>query len=79
MDLKPLTRVQLGILRALSDGLPHHKSDLKACLYDEMAEDGAVRKHICDIRKHVKLKGRDICHTFIKGRCYYILVKLLRK
>lgn len=54
------TPTEQRILRVLSDGMPHHRNELIAVLWDEMTTDVTVRQHIFRIRKKLSPIGQDI-------------------
>lgn len=57
---KSYTPTQARILKVLSDGLSHTKTELKGCIDDELAEmDSTIENHIHKLRK-VLPRGQDI-------------------
>ena len=68
------------ILQVLSDGLPHSKKELIPCLSDELSikPNAAVRQHISNLRKILKLRGETIvCELGYHGQIFYRHVRLL--
>lgn len=60
-NLRP---VESRMYRLLSDGKRHRKSELKACLDDELADGmGAVRVHICNLRKKLPPERIILCEV----------------
>ena len=71
------TKTQLKMLAVLSDGMPHSKEELHACLPDELSSLEAVETHLCYIRRHLRPKGQDIICEFIRRQRKYRHVQLL--
>lgn len=71
------TKTQNAILAVLSDGQPHTREELHRCLPDDMTEMSAVRVHVCNIRKVLRLKGQDIVCELKNGRIHYRHVRIL--
>lgn len=69
--------VRQRILVLLSDGMPHSKDEIRACLYDELGSDSTIKCHISHIRTGLRRKGEDILIQFISNRIYYRHVRLL--
>ncbi len=76
--LKPLSQIQLAMLKVLSDGLPHKKKELHACLFDDLGSMKNIHAHITSIRKHLRTKGQDVICEYFKRKIHYRHVKLLR-
>lgn len=69
MDPSKFTPVQLKMLEVLSDGRPHTKEELHACLADELGPLRNICAHITGIRKQLQRRGEDIeCIAPAKGR-----------
>ena len=51
IPLDRFTPTERRIVTLLADGFAHAHSELKGCLDDELAEDAAVKVHVCNIRK----------------------------
>ena len=67
------------MLELLSDGLPHTREELHACLWDENANLSTVKVHISIIRRTLRPLGEDIvCVLFgYPLRVHYRQVKML--
>lgn len=74
-----LTPTQLRILELLSDGRPHTRREMHACLDDDLAQPTAFERHLTGMRKILRPKGEDIlCQRCRNGQdSYYVLVRLL--
>ena len=79
MNFDQLTPTHQRMIRVLMDGLPHHRSELHACLDDELSGRTAVNKQLCTLRKITRTHGMDvICRAFGGRRRYqFQLVRLL--
>lgn len=73
----PFTPTQRRILEVLSDGMWHHREELKKCLYDELSRLKAVRDHISNMRKVLRPLGNDIICELANRRIGYRLVRLV--
>lgn len=73
------TKTQNAILCVLADGQPHTRKELHGCLPDEMTELSAVRVHICNIRKTLRLRGEDIICELHKRAIHYRHVKIISR
>lgn len=71
------TPTQLRILQVLADGMRHHKTELHACLDDELARVDTVLFHIANIRKILRTIGQDIVCESLGRKCVYRQVRLL--
>lgn len=71
------TPTQRKMLAVLSDGLPHSKVELHACLHDDLGEMSNIRVHLANVRKHLRPKGQDVLTQFINRRLHYRLVRLI--
>lgn len=74
-----LTPIQQQMLMLLSDGQPHTRHELRACLNDEQAELSTVKVHISRIRKHLRPRQQDIICELRHNRICYRHVQLLPK
>ena len=72
-----LSHVQQKMLAVLSDGLPHHRSELHACLWDDQGPIGNIKPHLNMIRKVLRPKGEDIVCIFLHRRICYRHIRLL--
>ena len=71
------TPTQRRMLAVLSDGLPHTRLELAACLEDELAKPSAVKKHLYLMRKVLRAQGQTILCEFDLKRPRYRHVILL--
>jgi hypothetical protein len=72
------TPTQRAILSVLSDGEPHGRDELVACLSDDLANPNAIHYHLCPLRKILRAKGEDIICEYTKRRAQrYRHVRLL--
>ncbi len=71
------TKTETAILALLSDGEPHTRAELRACLSDDMAAESAVRLHVMRIRRKLKPVGEHIVCEWVQRRCEYRHVRLL--
>jgi hypothetical protein len=71
------TPTQARMLKVLSDGMPHHRDELKACLHDELGSVSNIKAHLTAIRARLRRSGQDIVCQFHNGRYYYRHVVLL--
>jgi hypothetical protein len=72
-----LTVTQLKMLEVLSDGRPHQKTELHACLSDDLAQMSALTPHLVAIRKMLRLQGEEVVCEFINRQRLYRHVRLL--
>jgi hypothetical protein len=72
-----LPPVQRKMLALLSDGLPHSREELHACLADELGPITNVAPHVSMIRRAVRLNGEEIVCEYVKRRICYRHVRLL--
>lgn len=71
-----LTPTQVKMLAILVDGLPHSRSELFGCLWDDQSLDSSIQAHISKLRK--KLRPRyAILLEFCNREFMYRLVRLL--
>lgn len=64
------TPTQQRILKVLSDGLSHSKSDLVACLGDDRAGPNTLSVHLTLLRRLLRPHGQDIVCEFRYGHLY---------
>jgi hypothetical protein len=76
VDIK-FTPTQQRLLKVLSDGMPHKREELMACLADGLSNPVTVNNHLADIRKFLRLIGQDIICEFIHRQRQYRHVRLL--
>lgn len=55
-----LTPTERRIFELLSDGRPHRKQELFACMDDELAEWTAVKRRLTCLRKKIRDDGLEI-------------------
>jgi hypothetical protein len=71
------TLTQRILVEVLKDGQPHKRADLMEYLPDNLSSSGALRFHICNIRKILKTRGMDIvCVWHRKCWCYRMMREL---
>lgn len=75
--LKEHTPTQRRMLAILKDGMRHRKSELVPCLNDELADEGAVYNHICQMNKILERKGQRVICEKVGWATYYRHVRLL--
>ena len=73
----PRKTVRQKIMEVLSDGFPHPREELHACLWDELAEKTTIQQHISDLRKVLNPKGEDITFFMSGGVGYYEIRRLV--
>ena len=71
------TPTQTAMLKVLSDGLPHSKAELHACLPDELGAADNVFRHISAIRKTLRPRGQDVLCEYRERSRFYRWVRLL--
>lgn len=72
-----LTRTERKILRVVSDGKPHTREELRACLLDQRSQDATVAVHLTGLRKKINPMGLDIICVWHRRQRKYQWVKLL--
>lgn len=55
-----LTPTEARMLEALLDGKPHPVGDMKKCLCDDLATTHVVSAHLCNLRKKLRVVGKQI-------------------
>ena len=70
------TPTQQKIVDLLSDGLPHTRKEVHACLWDELSPLSNIKAHITAIRKKIRPLGQDIICEY-NGKIHYRHVRLL--
>lgn len=73
------TPTQQRILDILSDGMPHHRSELHRCLNDDMSSTKVLRGHIYLLREKLLKRGENILCEYFKGSFMYRHVRLISK
>lgn len=76
-NLNGFTPTQRAILQVLSDGLPHRREELHACLPDELGPQRNIRAHITAIRKILRPRGEDVVCEYGRFGFGYRHVRLL--
>ncbi|MFA5376352.1 MAG: hypothetical protein WC455_11460 [Dehalococcoidia bacterium] len=71
------TPTQTAMLKVLSDGLPHSKAELHACLPDEMGPLKNISRHLGEIRKALRPRGQDVLCEYRDRARLYRWVRLL--
>lgn len=78
MNLDSLSPIQRKMLEVLSDGMPHTREELHACLWDEQGALSNIKAHITAIRAKLRPIGEDIlCEVGYKLQFRYRHVRLL--
>jgi hypothetical protein len=73
------TATQRKMLEVLSDGLPHSREELHACLPDELGPLSNIRAHLVVIRKVLLRRGEHVAAEMgWKGKISYRHVRLLK-
>lgn len=72
-----LTPTQKKMLQLLSDGMPHSRAEVHACLPDELGARTNIYPHLSGIRRQLKEIGEAILVEFIRGRLHFRHVRLL--
>lgn len=69
-------RVKSRIMRLLSDGMEHTRTELHGCLDDELSPERNVSPHIFHLRKELRPQGLVISVRKYGGVYYYQLRRL---
>lgn len=85
MPTEPLEQAQVRftateqrLLAVLSDGGPHTREQMMACLDDELADRSAIRVHLCRINKKLRVLHQEVVtRTAGQGGVRYQHVRLL--
>ncbi len=72
-----LTPVQTRMVEVLSDGLPHTRKELEACLFDELSGRNAMNMQLSRLRKKLRPNGEDILCEWCAKQYMYRRVRLL--
>lgn len=76
--LDNLVPIQRRMLAVLSDGLPHTKGELFACLWDDLSKMTAVQYHVSIIRHALLPYGHTVvCELSNRCAVRYRWVRLL--
>lgn len=73
-----LTATERKMRDVLSDGFPHSRQELYACLWDEESAFISIQCHISRMRKKLK-NGQTILCELYKRTPHYRLVQLIGK
>lgn len=72
MEPSPFTPTERRILKLLSDGGMHSRTELLGCLYDSLSGPPALRVAICDLNKKLTVSGSEIvCRSLGKYTVRY--------
>lgn len=77
MEEQKLTPTQSRMLNILSDGLPHSREELHACLNDDLGELSNIQPHISLLRKSLRRHGQEIECVNRAGNWFYRHVRVL--
>lgn len=70
-DTESFTPTELRMLALLADGLPHTREELRSCLFDDLSELSAIKRHISTIRRKIRPIGHEIiCEMHHRTICY---------
>jgi hypothetical protein len=71
------TAIQQRMIAVLSDGRPHTRKELHACLWDEKAKLSSICFHLSLIRSKLRTQGQDILCEWYNKSFHYRHVRLL--
>lgn len=71
------TPTEKRILELLSDGRPHKRQEVHACLDDDLASLKSITPHISRIRRKINTQGEEIVCVARERSYYYQHVRLL--
>lgn len=77
MKRNGFTKVEQRMLEVLSDGLPHSRKELHACLYDELSRISSIRYHLSNIRKKLP-DGETVICEYVGTTFKYRHIRLLK-
>ena len=72
------TETESKMLQVLSDGMPHRREELHACLWDEAGCLKNICIHISRLRKKLRSKGQHIVCEYADRTYHYRHIRLLR-
>jgi LmbE family N-acetylglucosaminyl deacetylase len=72
-----LTPTQRKMLDLLSDGMPHTRESLHACLWDECGPLSNIQMHISALRKIVRQDGEDIVCVIFDQEPHYRHMRMI--
>jgi len=74
------TRTEKRLMDVLSDGMPHHKEELWACIDDELSGENTLRVHMTNLRNKLRPAGMDVLLDRCGNCAYrYRLVRLISR
>ena len=71
------TPTEYRILNLLKDGLPHHKTEVHKCLYDELSQLDSLAPHICRLRAKLLQRGETVVAVIRNKTTFYQHFRLL--
>lgn len=71
------TPTQQRMVDVLSDGQPHRREELHACLVDELGAVENIRVHLSALRAKLRPLGEDILCEYRGHQFYYRHVRLI--
>ena len=71
------TPTERAMLAVLSDGRPHPRGDLEACLPDALGSPANIHPHLTAIRKVLRPLGQDIICQVVNRRNYYRHIRIM--
>lgn len=71
------TPTQQRMIDLLSDGMPHDRHELHACLDDPLSSLATIKFHLSLIRRIIRLRGEDIICELWERKIHYRHVRLL--
>ncbi len=71
-----LSTIQRKMLLVLSDGLPHHRKELHACLWEQEGPFKNIGAHLSAIRKQLP-KGHEIICQVLHRTHYFRHIRTL--
>lgn len=70
------TPTQLKIVQLLADGKPHTRKEIHDLLWDEQSPITAIRAHITNCRKMLRVLGEEIVCELYESKVHYRRVKV---
>ncbi len=71
------TAIQEKLLDLLSDGISHQRSELLACIGDDLATPNALQAHLTRMRLKLRPIGNNVVCEIHDSRIYYRLVRVI--
>lgn len=78
LEKRLFTRTEYLILEVLSDGEPHHRSELHSCLWDDGGALYNVNQHIYNLNRKLRPLGLDIVSIYRNRRSFYRWMRVYR-